>query len=131
MIGKWFEMLKEIVPDLKRMTLMFNPQTAPYYQVFLREFAAVATSLAAEISATPVRNEAEIEAGATAFAREPGGALIAAPDPFINTHRALIMALAQRHRLPALFGFRQHVRDGGLVSYGPDPWILSGARLRT
>ena len=120
MIGKWLEMLKEIVPGLRRMTLMFNPQTAPYYHAFLREFGAAAAPLAAELSATPVRNEAEIEAGATAFAREPGGGLIAAPDPFINTHRGLIMALAQRHRLPALFGFRQHVRDGGLVSYGPD-----------
>jgi putative tryptophan/tyrosine transport system substrate-binding protein len=120
MIGKWLEMLKEIVPSLKRMTLMFNPQTAPYYHAFLREFAAGGTPLAADLSATPVRNEAEIEAGSTTFAREPGGGLIAAPDPFINTNRGLIIALAQRHRLPTLFGFRQHVRDGGLVSYGPD-----------
>jgi putative ABC transport system substrate-binding protein len=120
MIGKWLEMLKEIVPGVRRMTLMFNPQTAPYYPVFLREFGAGAVSLVAELSATPVRDEAEIEAGVTAFARRPAGGLIAAPDPFINTHRALIMAAAQRYRLPALFGFRQHVRDGALVSYGPD-----------
>jgi putative ABC transport system substrate-binding protein len=46
--------------------------------------------------------------------------LIAAPDPFINTHRRLIIALAERHRLPTLFAFRQHVKDGGLISYGPD-----------
>jgi putative ABC transport system substrate-binding protein len=120
MIGKWLEMLKEIAPGVGRITLMFNPQTAPYYSVFLREFRAAAAPLAAELSATPVRNEAEIEAAATAFAREPGGGLIAAPDPFINTHRGLIMALAQRHRLPALFGFRQHVKEGALISYGPD-----------
>jgi putative ABC transport system substrate-binding protein len=120
MIGKWLEILKEIVPDLRRMTLMFNPQTASYYQVFLREFGTAALPLAAELSATLVRNEAEIEAGVTAFAREPGGGLIAAPDPFINTHRGLMMAFAQRHRLPALFGYRQHVREGALVSYGPD-----------
>jgi putative tryptophan/tyrosine transport system substrate-binding protein len=119
-IGKWLEMLKEIVPGVRRITLMFNPQTAPYYSAFLREFGTAAAPLGAELSATPVRNEMEIEVGATAFAREPGGGLIAAPDPFINTQRALIMALAQRLRLPALFGFRQHVRDGGLVSYGPD-----------
>ena len=111
MIGKWLEMLKEIAPGVRRMTLMFNPQTAPYYPVFLREFGAGAASLAAEISATPVRDEAEIEAAVTAFAREPGGGLIAAPDPFINTHRGLIMALAERHRLPAIFGFRR-VRHG-------------------
>jgi putative ABC transport system substrate-binding protein len=120
MIGKWLEMLKEIAPGVRRMTLMFNPQTAPYYPVFLREFGANAAPLATELSAIPVRNEAEIDAAATGFAREPGGGLIAAPDPFINTHRRLIIALAERHRLPTLFGFRQHVKEGGLMSYGPD-----------
>ena len=120
MIGKWLEMLKEMAPDVKRITLMFNPQTAPYYPVFLREFEANVAPLAVALSATPVRDKAEIEAAATAFAREPAGGLIAAPDPFINTQRDLIISLAERHRLPTLFGFRQHVRDGGLMSYGPD-----------
>jgi putative ABC transport system substrate-binding protein len=120
-IGKWLEILKELVPGLRRLTLMFNPQTAPYYGVFLREFGATAAPLAAEISATPVRTEAEIEGAATAFAREGGGGLIAAPDPFINTHRRLIIALAQQYRLPALFGFPVHVKEGGLISYGPEP----------
>jgi putative ABC transport system substrate-binding protein len=119
-IGKWLDIIKEIVPRVRRMTIMFNPETAPYYHIFLREFGAAATPLGAELSAMPVRNNAEIEAAATAFAREPDGGLIAAPDPFINTHRDVIIALAQRHRLPALFGFRQHVREGALVSYGPD-----------
>ena len=120
MIGKWLEMLREIAPGVGRMTLMFNPQTAPYYPVFLREFAANAAPLTATLSATPVRDRAEIEAAATAFAREPAGGLIAAADPFINTQRDLIISLAERHRLPTLFGFRQHVKDGGLMSYGPD-----------
>jgi putative ABC transport system substrate-binding protein len=119
-IGKWLEMLREIAPGVRRITLMFNPQTAPYFHVFLREFSAATAPLAAELSASPMRSESEIEPTATAFASELGGALIAAPDPFINTHRALIMAVAQRHGLPALFGFRQHVKEGALVSYGPD-----------
>ena len=119
MIGKWLEILKEVVPGVRRMTLMFNPETAPYYPVFLRDFAAAAP-LAAELSATPVRSETEIETAATAFAREPGGGLIAGPDPFINTHHRLIIALAQQHRVPTLFGFRQHAKEGGLMSYGPD-----------
>ena len=119
-IGKWLEIFKEAVPDVRRITLMFNPETAPYYSGFLREFGSAAARLAVELSSTPVSKEAEIETTATAFMRDPRGGLIAAPDPFINTHRALIMALAQRHRLPVLFGFRQHVRDGGLMSYGPD-----------
>ena len=55
-----------------------------------------------------------------AVAREPAGGLIAAGDPFINAHRALIIRLAQHYRLPAIFAFRQFVAEGGLVSYGPD-----------
>ncbi len=119
LIGKWLEMLKEIAPGIRRMTLLFNPQTASYYPVFLRELEATA-SLAAEISAAPVRDEAEIEAAVTALAREPGGGLIPAPDPFINSRRGQVMALAERHRIPAIYGFRQYVTEGALMSYGPD-----------
>src|SRR5262249_33906824 len=64
--------------------------------------------------------EAEIEAAITAFARESRGGLIPAPDAFINTRRHLIMALAERHRLPAIYSFRQFVTEGALMSYGPD-----------
>ena len=73
MIGKWLEIMKEVIPGVRRMTLMFNPETAPYYPVFLREFFAGGSPLAAEVSVSPVRNEAEIETATTAFAREPGG----------------------------------------------------------
>ena len=54
------------------------------------------------------------------IASEPAGALIAAPDPFTNAHRGLIMALAERHRLPAVYAFREFVAEGALMSYGPD-----------
>jgi putative ABC transport system substrate-binding protein len=75
LIGKWLEMLKEIAPKLRRITLMFNPNTAPFYPVFLREFGTAPTSLAVELSASAVPGT-----GA-----QPGGGLIAAPDAFINT----------------------------------------------
>jgi putative ABC transport system substrate-binding protein len=120
MVGKWLEMLKEIAPGVRRVTLVFDPDTAPYYPVFLREFGAGPASLAVELSASPVRDEVEIEATITAFARDSGGGLIVAPDAFINTRRRLIMALADRHRLPAIYGFRQFVSEGALISYGPD-----------
>jgi ABC-type uncharacterized transport system substrate-binding protein len=120
LIGKLLEMLKEIAPDVRRMTLMFNPDTVPFYLVFLHQFGATPASLAVELSASPVHNEAEIEAAITAFAREPGGGLIVAPDAFINTRRHLIMELAKQHRLPAIYGFRQFVGEGALMSYGPD-----------
>jgi len=120
LIGKLLEMLKEIAPDVRRVTLMFNPDTVPFYLVFLRQFGAAPASLAVELSASPVHNEAEIEAAITAFAREPRGGLIVAPDAFINTRRHLIMVLAEQHRLPAIYGFRQFVAEGALMSYGPD-----------
>ena len=120
LIGKWLEMLKEIAPTVRRVALMFNPQTAPYYPVFLRELGAAAASLATEISAKPVRDSAEIDAAITVLAQEPGGGLICSADPFINTHRSLIMALAERHRFPAIYGIRQFVSEGALITYGPD-----------
>jgi putative ABC transport system substrate-binding protein len=120
MVGKWLQLLKEMAPHVRRVVLIFNPQTAPYYPIYLREFGAVPATLAAELAAAPVRDEAEVEAAIAALAREPAGGLIAAPDPFINTRRGLIMALAERHRLPAVFGFRQYVTEGALMSYGPD-----------
>jgi putative ABC transport system substrate-binding protein len=120
MLGKWLEALKEIAPGVKRITLMFNPQTAPYYPVFLRDFAQTASPLGGELSATPVRNEADIEAAVSALAREPGNGVIAAPEPFINSHRALMVGLAERRRLPVIYGFQYFVKEGGLISYGPD-----------
>jgi putative tryptophan/tyrosine transport system substrate-binding protein len=120
MLGKWVEMLKEIAPNVKRITLVFNPQTAPYYPIFLHDFGRAALTLGAELSATPVRDEAEIEAAVSASAREPDGGLIAAPDPFINSHRALVVGLAERYRLPVIYGVRYFAKEGGLISYGPD-----------
>jgi putative tryptophan/tyrosine transport system substrate-binding protein len=111
-LGKRLEALKEIAPSVKRIALVFNPQVAPYYR-------GAAAMFAAELSATPVHDE-EIEAAASAFAREPGGGLIVAPDPLMDTHRAVVIALAERHRLPVIYGNQSFVRDGRLISYGPD-----------
>jgi putative ABC transport system substrate-binding protein len=120
MLGKWVEMLKEIAPSVKRIALVFNPQTAPSYPVFLRDFGQAASTLGAELSAMPVRDEADLDAAVSAFAREPRGGLIAAPDPFVNTRRAVVIALAERYRLPVVYGVRYFAKEGGLISYGPD-----------
>jgi putative tryptophan/tyrosine transport system substrate-binding protein len=120
MIGKWVEMLEEIAPNVRRVTLIFNPDITPFYAAFLRDFEAANKSLAVELSASPVHNEAQIEAAITALAREPGGGLIAAPDAFINNHRRAIMTLTELHRLPAIYGYRRFATDGALISYGPD-----------
>jgi putative ABC transport system substrate-binding protein len=120
MVGKWLEMLKEIAPGIKRAVLIFNPQTAPYYSNYVRELGAVLPSTATELLAVPVRDEAELKAAIAALASEPPGGLISAADPFISAHRALITKLAQYHRLPAVYPFRQFVTEGGLMAYGPD-----------
>ena len=120
LIGKWLEMIKEIAPAVRRVTLMFNPDTTPFYPAFLRELGAAPQTLAVELSASPVHDEAEVGAAMTEFTREPGGGLIAAPDAFINNHRRTIIALTEQHRLPAIYGFREFVREGALISYGPD-----------
>ncbi len=120
LIGKWLEMLKQIAPGVRRVTLIFNPDTTPFYPAFLRELGSAPASLAVELSPSPVHDEAEIEQTIVAFAREPAGGLIAAPDAFINTRRRLIMALSERNRLPAIYAHRQFVTEGALISYGPD-----------
>ncbi len=120
LIGKWLEMLKEIAPGVRRIAFVFNPQSTPFYPRFLREFGVAPASLAVELLPSQVRDEAEIEAVITALAREPGGGLILAPDLYLNTHRQLIMALAERLRLPSIYGFREFAREGALISYGPD-----------
>ncbi|OAF08677.1 hypothetical protein AXW67_28945 [Bradyrhizobium neotropicale] len=120
MIGKWMEMIEEIAPGVRRVALIFNPDTTPFYPAFLQELEAARTSLALELSASPVHDEAEVEAAITALAREPGGGLIAAPDAFINNHRRAVITLTERHRLPAIYGFRQFVAEGALISYGPN-----------
>jgi putative ABC transport system substrate-binding protein len=119
-IGKWLELLKEVAPGTDRVAVIFNPETVPFYVPFLRAFEAGPRSIALELAAAPVHNDAEIEAALSALASRPGAGLIVAGDPFMNTHRALIMALAERHRLPAVYGFRQFVTEGALMAYGPD-----------
>ena len=120
LIGKWLEMLTQIAPGVRRVTLIFNPDTTPFYPAFLHELGGAPALLAVELSASPVRDKTETEAAITAFAREPAGGLIAAPDAFINNHRRTIMELSERHRIPAIYGFRQFVTEGALISYGPD-----------
>ena len=120
MVGKWLEMLKEAAPGVSRTALMFNPDTAPHYYVYLRSFETVPRSIAVEVTAAPVRDTAQIEEAIAKLGREPGGGLIVPADPFTTVHRQLVIRLAQQHRLPAVYAFRTYVAQGALISYGPD-----------
>jgi putative ABC transport system substrate-binding protein len=119
-IGKWLELLKGVAPGMDHAAIIFNPETAPYCAQYLRSFEAAPRSIAVELVAAPVHNDADIEAAVAAVARNPGGGLIAFTDPFINTHRGLIITLADRHRLPAVHALRQAAEEGALMSYSPD-----------
>ena len=120
LLGKWLEMLKQIAPGVRKAILLFNPETVPYYPVFLRELGEIPSRLGAELAAAPVREEVQIETVVAKLASERGGGLIAAGDPFILAHRALIISLSERYRLPAVYYSRQFAAEGGLISYGPD-----------
>jgi putative ABC transport system substrate-binding protein len=120
--GKWVELLTEIAPGVKRVAIMFNPDTAPgggsYY---LPSFEAAARSLKVEPIAAPVHNDAEIAAAITSLGRELGSGLVVPPDGASNqVHRATIILLAARSNVPAVYPVTDFVGDGGLLSYGPD-----------
>ena len=117
--GKWFAMLKEIAPRLERAALVANPKTTNY-DYFLRSAKAVAPSLAIELVPSPVENIADIERVIESFARAANGGLVILPDNTAITHRDLVIALAARHRLPAVYFNRLFVAAGGLMSYGTD-----------
>jgi putative tryptophan/tyrosine transport system substrate-binding protein len=117
--AKWLELLKEIVPQLKRAAVLRDPAIASgagQYAVI----QAVAPSLGVELRAVGVGDVGEIERAITAFARSSNGGLIVTGSPLAAVHRHLIVTLAASHRLPAVYPFRYFTANGGLISYGPD-----------
>jgi putative ABC transport system substrate-binding protein len=119
--SKWLELLTGIAPGVKRAAMMFNPDTAPYIKSYaLPSFQAAARSLKVAPIEAPVHSDTDIEAVISALAREPGGGLLGMPDNFIEIHRALIISLAARNNVPAVYQTPVIARDGGLLSYGAD-----------
>jgi ABC-type uncharacterized transport system substrate-binding protein len=119
--GKWLAMLRDMVPALARATLVINPKTAAYYEFYLRAAQAAASSLGIELALGPIGNEpAEIERVFEAFARTSNGGLLLPPDINTYAHRELLITLAARHRLPAVYPDRLFVEAGGLMCYTTD-----------
>ena len=118
--GKWVETIREIAPPITRVAVIFNPETAPYAEPFLRQIETAALSLNVKAFGAPVRDTAELERATSALATEPRGGMIILPDVFTTVHRDLIVELAARHRLPAIYPFRYFATSGGLISYGVD-----------
>ena len=118
--GKWVGLLKEIAPHTVRAALLFNPTTAPPLQIYMPSIQAAATSFAVEVSAAPVHAKDEIEGVIATQARNPGGSLIVMPDIFNRRNRDLIIALAARYGVPAIYYNRSFAESGGLIVYSND-----------
>jgi putative ABC transport system substrate-binding protein len=117
--GKWLEVLKQIAPGVKRVAVLRDPTIASG----IGQFGAIqsaAPSLGMEASPVNVRDAGEIERNIAALARSSNGGVVVTGSPEASRHRDLIITLAARHRLPAVYPYRSFVTDGGLISYGPD-----------
>jgi len=119
MSGKWLQLLKEIAPEVTRVAVFRDPSIAAGPGLFA-VIQAVAPSLGVELRPVDVRDEGEIERALALFAQNPNSGLIVTGSPQATSHRDFIIALAARHRLPAVYFGRYWAAGGGLISYGPD-----------
>jgi putative ABC transport system substrate-binding protein len=118
--GKWLELLKQIAPSVTRVAVL-RDATIPIGPALFGVIQAVAPSLRVEVNPINIRDDAgEIERAITGFARASNGGLITASSALTLLHRELIIDLAARHKLPAVYFQRLFAADGGLMSYGPD-----------
>jgi putative ABC transport system substrate-binding protein len=118
--GKWLALLKEVAPAVKRVGILYNPTTAPYFNFFLPEMESASAALGMVATKLPVQSAVEIDRAVAAFAREPNGALSNVPDGFLTLHRERIVALTEQYRLPSAFGGDYWAENGMLISYGPE-----------
>ena len=121
---KWVEVLKQIAPGTRRVTAIFNPETAPYYGMYLRSIEAATSAIAVELIAVQVHSEDDISNIIRKVGSEPNGGLFVLPDSHNVVHRKRIIELSAQYRLPAIYYFRYFASDGGLISYGPDEMDL-------
>jgi putative ABC transport system substrate-binding protein len=117
---KWLEALKQTAPRVTRVAVVFNPESAPFAELFLRPVEAAAPSFSVASIGAAVRDPADVDRVFDALAREPKGSLMVLPDLGMTNHRDALIALAAHHRVPAVYPFRYFAASGGLMSYGTD-----------
>ena len=122
--SKWLELLKGVAPQVARVAIVYNPQTAPYAGVFLRSIEAASSIFAIQPIAMPIQDSGTIEKSIEAFAREINPGLMVLPDATTTVHEKLIVKLASQHRLPAIYPWRHYVTAGGLMCYAVDLPVL-------
>jgi putative ABC transport system substrate-binding protein len=115
--AKWLELLTAIAPGVNRVALMFNPSSSPYSRLFYQTIKAATSKFAVQAFMALVHDASEIEPIIAMLGREPGGGLIVSADAFNLANRKLIMDLAARHRVPAIYGFPALAAEGGLIYY--------------
>ena len=122
--GKLLELLKGIVLSLRRVAVIFNPETSAAWTSHLHSVEAAAALFSVEATGAPVHSAGDIELAISSLAREPGGGLIVLSDVFTGSHRKQIIELAAQYRLPAIYSLRDFADDGGLLTYGVNPLEL-------
>jgi putative ABC transport system substrate-binding protein len=121
MTGKWVEVLKLIAPGITSVGFLFNPQTtAGGGSYFLRPIDSAASAFKVKASLALVHDDGEIETAFAALAREPGAGAVLLPDIFTAAHYQLVVALAERYRVPTVYSYRFMAERGGLIAYGVD-----------
>ena len=118
--AKWLELIKEIAPELRHIAFIFNPVAGPYAEKFVQSIAPIASSSGIDLTISPTRDAAEVEQALLAISGKQNGGLVVSPDAFTLANRRLIVSLAARYHLPAIYAYRYFVADGGLMSYGHD-----------
>jgi putative ABC transport system substrate-binding protein len=117
--GKWVELLKEISPETKQIAMVFNPDAAPNVKNYIPSAREASTRLSVLLTEERVRTTEALEVTIAGLAGV-GSGLMVMPDTFTNAQRRRIIALAERHRLPATYPLRTYAESGGLLAYGPD-----------
>ena len=118
--GKWLGLLREAAPAVSRVAVLFNPTTAPFASGYMISAQAAAASLGVTVAAASCSKPEDIENVVGSLARESGGGLITITDTFLVEHRDLVVGLAARNRLPAIYGSGIFMASGGLMAYSAD-----------
>src|SRR5215813_11573525 len=120
MFGKSLELLKKVAPAITRVGFIFNPDMTAYYDQFLPAFETDARQSSIKLTVARVGTAAEIDAAIAKLAAAPGGGLMVLPDAYTLVHRDLIVQSTAQHRVPVIYSYRQVIKEGGLMSYGPE-----------
>jgi putative ABC transport system substrate-binding protein len=118
--GKMVQLLKQIDPRIVRVLAIYNPQTAPFAGLYISPLKSAASILGIEIADMPVQSDSEIESAMKKFALQSGCGLVVIPDSFTFVHRDLVIALAARTRIPAIYFAPGFTQSGGLIMYAVD-----------